>query len=92
MKIIIKALKSFTITTLKIIGKILLALIITSPIIYLSFKEAYTTRGYFAVGGEWILTIAIIGLILWSSEKISNKMSCNIYTNLSIKKKKEIEL
>lgn len=69
MKPIIKALKTLTTGTLKTLGKILLAILITSPITYLSVKEAYATRGYFAIGGEWLLMIGMVALVLWLTDK-----------------------
>lgn len=69
MKTLIKALKGFAIGTIKIIGKTLFAIIITSPITYLAVKEAYAIRGYFAVGGEWMMMIGMVALILWIMDR-----------------------
>ena len=68
MKTILKALKGFSISAINTLGKILLAIIISSPITFLAVQEAYVTRGYFAVGGEWMLMIVMSGLIFWIME------------------------
>jgi hypothetical protein len=69
MKPIIKALKSFSIRTAKTLGKLLLAIIISSPLAYIALKGAYNTRGYYAVGGEWILSIGMVILVFWMIDK-----------------------
>lgn len=69
MKPIINALKTLTIGTIKTIGRILLAVLITSPVTYLAVKEAYATRGYFAIGGEWLLMIGMVVAVLWMMDR-----------------------
>ena len=69
MKPIIKALKSFSIRTAKTLGKLLLAIIIASPLACIALKDAYNTRGYYAGGGEWILSIGMAILVFWMIDK-----------------------
>lgn len=69
MKPITKALKTLTIGTIKTIGRILLAILITSPVTYLAVKEAYADRGYFAIGGEWLLMIGMVVVVLWMMDR-----------------------
>jgi len=59
-----EAIASASIKLLKTIRKTLIATVITSPITYLAVKEAYETRGYFAVGGEWLLMIGLVVVVL----------------------------
>lgn len=70
-----EAITGASIQLLKTIGKTLAAAIITSPITYLVVKEAYETRGYFAVGGEWILSIGLVVVVLCMMESKSG-VSC----------------
>ena len=48
--------------------RIIKALTVTVPLAAMSIDAAYKQRGYFAVGGEWIMTIMIFALVLIGME------------------------
>lgn len=62
---VVESARSFAKQLLRFIIQIIIVTVATSPVTYLSIKEAYETRGYFAVGGEWILSISLIVFIMW---------------------------
>lgn len=64
-----EAIAGASIGLLKTIRKAIIATIVTSPITYFTVKEAYATRGYFAVGGEWLLMIGLVVTVLWMIDK-----------------------
>lgn len=64
-----EAIAGASIGLLKTIGKTLIATLVTSPITYMTVKEAYETRGYFAIGGEWLLMIGLVVTVLWMIDK-----------------------
>lgn len=45
-------------------GLVIMAAVITSPLAYAGVMEAYNQRGYFAVGGEWMMTVMVFSLVL----------------------------
>jgi len=47
----------------KTFRRVIKALIATVPLAAMSVDAAYKQRGYFAVGGEWIITIMIFAFI-----------------------------
>jgi hypothetical protein len=59
-----EAIAGASIQILKTIGKTIIATLVTAPVTYLAVKEAYETRGYFAVGGEWLLMIGMVVVVL----------------------------
>jgi hypothetical protein len=49
--------------------RIIKALTVTVPFAAMAVDSAYKQRGYFAVGGEWIMTIMIFSLMLIGMER-----------------------
>lgn len=53
----------------KTFRRIIKALIVTVPLAAMSVDAAYKQRGYFAIGGEWIMTIMIFAMMLVAMER-----------------------
>ncbi len=60
-KVCIKAIKA----AVKVLTRVTVALAMVAPLGMLLVKSAYKSRGYFAVGGEWMGIVGIVCLILW---------------------------
>lgn len=55
--------------TCKAIRRIIKALTVTVPFAAMAADAAYKQRRYFAVGGEWIMTIMIFAMMLVAMER-----------------------
>lgn len=61
--------------TCKTFRRIIKALTVTVPFAAMAVDAAYKQRGYFAVGGEWIMTIIIFTLMLIGMEYWNRRKS-----------------